>query len=254
MVLGGGSLSESLLPHVFPRHSRTFLAGIQKGRWAGFPPKTCGNDVTWLFSGRLPLPSTTLFLSTQHSALFFTQHSAPSTQHFLIGGIVIRALGIDPGSRQTGYGIVEGDGNRLCHVLNGTIRLSGDMDFPGRLKIIYEQLTSIIERCQPDCMAIENIFFAKNVKSALLLGHARGAAILAGVNSGLPVHEYSALQVKQAVAGYGKAGKDQVMQMIRYLFGLKEELNANATDALAVAICHINTGSSMVRWNVHGES
>jgi crossover junction endodeoxyribonuclease RuvC len=126
------------------------------------------------------------------------------------------------------------------------------MDFPGRLKIIYEQLAAVIEQWRPDCMAVENVFFAKNARSALVLGQARGAAILAGVNADLPVYEYSALQVKQAVAGYGRAGKDQVTQMIRYLFGLKEDLNANAADALAIAVCHINTVSSRVRWNSHG--
>lgn len=99
-------------------------------------------------------------------------------------------------------------------------------------------------------MAVEDVFIARNVKSALRLGQARGAAILAGVNSGLPVYEYSALQIKQAVVGYGRAGKDQVLDMIRYIFGLREPLNPNAADALAVAICHLNTRSSKDRWNI----
>ncbi len=98
-------------------------------------------------------------------------------------------------------------------------------------------------------MAIENVFFAKNVKSALSLGQARGAAILAAVNAGLPVFEYSALQIKQAVAGYGKAGKEQMVKMIQYLFKLKEPPNSNAADALAAAICHLNTQASKRRWS-----
>lgn len=103
-------------------------------------------------------------------------------------------------------------------------------------------------------MAVEDVFFAKNVKSALRLGQARGAAILAGVNSGLPVYEYSALQIKQAVSGYGRAGKDQIGEMIQYLFGLHEPLNPNASDALAVAVCHLNTHSSRARWKIAKES
>ncbi|NLJ29401.1 crossover junction endodeoxyribonuclease RuvC [Desulforhabdus amnigena] len=165
---------------------------------------------------------------------------------------MVRAIGIDPGSRFTGYGIVEGDGNRLRHVQNGTIRIPPKLPFPERLKVIYDRLSSIIQDVQPHCMAIEDVFFAKNVKSALRLGQARGAAILAGVNVGLPVYEYSALQIKQAVVGYGKAGKDQVGEMIGYLFGLRELLESNAADALAVAVCHLNTHASRVRWKLPG--
>jgi crossover junction endodeoxyribonuclease RuvC len=165
---------------------------------------------------------------------------------------VFRAIGIDPGSRFTGFGIVEGDGNRLRHVMNGTVRIPPQLSFPDRLKMIYEQLTCVICDVRPDCMAVEDVFFAKNVKSALKLGQARGAAILAGANAGLIVYEYSALQIKQAVVGYGKAGKDQVGEMIGYLFGLRDELEPNAADALAVAVCHLNTHASKVRWNLPG--
>ncbi len=161
---------------------------------------------------------------------------------------MIRAIGIDPGSRCTGYGIVEGDGTHLRHVANGALRISPGLLFPDRLKIIYGQLMTIIDDNRPECMAVEDVFFAKNVKSALRLGQARGAAILAGVNSGLVVYEYSALQIKQAVVGYGKAGKNQVMEMIRYLFGLRDSIDPNAADALAVAVCHLNTRSSRLRW------
>jgi crossover junction endodeoxyribonuclease RuvC len=161
---------------------------------------------------------------------------------------MIRIIGIDPGSRFTGYGVVEGEGSRLRHVANGVIPLSGSLGLPERLKIIYRELTLVIEEARPTSMAIEDVFLAKNAKSALKLGQARGAAILAGVNADLPVFEYSALQVKQAVVGYGKAGKDQVMDMIRHLFRLHEPLNPNAADALAVALCHLNTEASTSRW------
>jgi crossover junction endodeoxyribonuclease RuvC len=163
---------------------------------------------------------------------------------------LIRALGIDPGSRFTGYGIVEGDGRMLCHVRDGIISLPGSLPLPERLGIIYQRLDALIHEAAPACLAIEDVFFAKNVKSALSLGQARGAAILAAVNAGLPVFEYSALQVKQAVAGYGKAGKDQMVKMIQYLFKLNKPLNPNAADALAVAICHLNTQASRVRWSL----
>jgi crossover junction endodeoxyribonuclease RuvC len=166
--------------------------------------------------------------------------------------VMVRAVGIDPGSRYTGFGIVEGDGNRLVHVANGVIRTPSEVSFPERLKAIYQQLMVVIDEYRPASMAVEDVFFAKNVKSALRLGQARGAAILAGVNSGLPIHEYSALQIKQAVVGYGKAGKDQVTLMIQHLFKLRESLNPNAADALAVAVCHLNTCSSRSRWNIAG--
>jgi crossover junction endodeoxyribonuclease RuvC len=161
-----------------------------------------------------------------------------------------RVLGIDPGSRYTGYGIVEGDGNRLCHVSNGTIVLPPSLPLTQRLRIIFDRLSGLIHQDGPACVAIEEIFFAKNVKSALSLGQARGAAVLAAVNAGLTVYEYSALQVKQAVVGYGRAEKSQVLQMIQTLFRLQGPLNPNAADALAIAVCHLNTHSSKLRWNM----
>lgn len=160
-----------------------------------------------------------------------------------------RTMGIDPGSRFTGYGVVEGDGRRLRYICSGIVRLSPRMPFPERLKTIYEELTAVIEKHGPVSMAVEDVFFAKNVKSALKLGQARGAAILAGLNGGLTIHEYSALQIKQAVVGYGKADKDQVTRMMQYLFGLRESLDANAADALAVAVTHLNTQSVKRSWS-----
>jgi crossover junction endodeoxyribonuclease RuvC len=153
----------------------------------------------------------------------------------------MRILGIDPGSRITGYGIVVKEGNRLIHVDNGAIFTDADKDFSIRLQRIYRGLTEVIERYHPDAVALENIFFAKNVQSALKLGQARGAAIVAGVNAGLPVFEYSALQVKQAVVGHGKSAKVQVQQMLKVLLNLPEVAQEDASDALAVAVCHAHS-------------
>jgi crossover junction endodeoxyribonuclease RuvC len=150
-------------------------------------------------------------------------------------------LGIDPGSRITGYGIVKKSGNRLIHIDNGAIFTDTALDFPGRLKKIFDGLVEVIAQYKPDQVAIENIFFSTNAQSALKLGQARGAAIVAAVHCGLPVAEYSALQVKQAVVGQGRAEKGQVQKMLKALLGLPETAQADASDALAVAICHINS-------------
>ncbi len=153
----------------------------------------------------------------------------------------MRILGIDPGSRITGYGIIVKEGNRLIHVDNGAIFTDSAKDFPLRLQRIYTGLSQVIERYGPEEVALENIFFAKNVQSALKLGQARGAAIVAAVNAGLPVFEYSALQVKQAVVGHGKAAKVQVQQMLKVLLNLPEAAQEDASDALAVGICHAHS-------------
>jgi crossover junction endodeoxyribonuclease RuvC len=153
----------------------------------------------------------------------------------------MRVLGIDPGSRITGYGIVEQQGNRLVHVDNGAIFTDSATDFAGRLKRIFEGLSAVIAEYRPDQVAVENIFFSTNVQSALKLGQARGAAIVAAVHAGLPVAEYTALQVKQAVVGQGRAEKGQVQKMLKALLGLPEIAQADASDALAVAVCHINS-------------
>ena len=153
----------------------------------------------------------------------------------------MRVLGIDPGSRITGYGVVDQAGNKLAHVDNGAIFTEKAADFAGRLKRIFDGLSEVIAQYQPDEVAIENIFFSTNVQSALKLVQARGAAIVAAVHAGLPVAEYSALQVKQAVVGQGRADKGQVQKMLKALLGLPETAQADASDALAVAICHINS-------------
>jgi crossover junction endodeoxyribonuclease RuvC len=153
----------------------------------------------------------------------------------------MRVLGIDPGSRITGYGLVDQQGNRLIHVDNGAIFTDKAPDFAGRLKLIFDGLTEVITAYRPDQVAVENIFFSTNVQSALKLGQARGAAIVAAVHAGLPVAEYTALQVKQAVVGQGRAEKGQVQKMLKVLLGLPEIAQEDASDALAVAICHINS-------------
>lgn len=153
----------------------------------------------------------------------------------------MRVLGIDPGSRITGYGLVDQQGNRLIHVDNGAIFTDKAADFAGRLKLIFEGLTAVIVEYRPDEVAVENIFFSTNVQSAIKLGQARGAAIVAAVHAGLPVAEYTALQVKQAVVGQGRAEKGQVQKMLKALLGLPEIAQEDASDALAVAVCHINS-------------
>jgi crossover junction endodeoxyribonuclease RuvC len=153
----------------------------------------------------------------------------------------MKVLGIDPGSRKTGYGIIHKQGNRLLHIDNGAIFTDTSGDFPHRLHKIFIGISEVIEHYQPDSMAVEQIFFSNNVQSALKLGQARGAAIVAGVNAGLPVSEYTALQVKQAVVGHGKAAKEQVQHMVKILLNLPEIAQEDASDALAVAICHANS-------------
>ena len=153
----------------------------------------------------------------------------------------MRVLGIDPGSRITGYGIIDKEGNRLVHVDNGAIFTDSHNDFPQRLQRIFRGLSEVIEQHRPDAMAVENIFFATNVQSALKLGQARGAAIVAGVNAGLPVFEYTALQVKQAVVGHGRADKQQVQKMLKALLNLPECAQEDASDALATAVCHAHS-------------
>lgn len=150
-------------------------------------------------------------------------------------------IGIDPGSRITGYGVIRKEGNRLIHIDNGAVFTDSRADFPSRLKQIFDGLSDIINRYTPVAFAVEDIFLSNNVQSALKLGQARGAAIVAGGHAGLPVFEYTALQVKQSVVGHGKAAKEQVQQMVKILLGLPEIAQADASDALAVAICHANS-------------
>lgn len=150
-----------------------------------------------------------------------------------------RILGIDPGSRKTGFGIIELKNRKIEHIINGRLMV-GDGDFPDRLRQIFVGLTELIERYQPDMMAIEKVFLHKNADSALKLGQARGAAICAGVNQNLSVHEYTATQIKKAVVGNGHAKKDQVQYMMSIILTLPEMPDEDAADALACAVTHAN--------------
>ena len=154
----------------------------------------------------------------------------------------MRVLGIDPGTLTSGYGIVAEENHKLFHVVSGGISPSAKQPFPKRLKKIYEELEKIIEKYRPHVVVVEDLFVSKNIKSALKLGHARGVAILAAMNAGLPVFEYAPLEVKQAVVGHGKAEKKQVQLMVKALLDLQKVPHpADAADALAAAICHIHS-------------
>ncbi len=156
----------------------------------------------------------------------------------------MRIFGIDPGSDRTGYGCVESDGSRHRLVLCGALRGPAAAPFPEKLLAIHRGLVALLGRCRPDCVAIENLFHARNVRSALKLGHARGVAVLAAVEAGLPIAEYTPAEVKRAVVGYGRAEKHQVQQMIKLLLGLDAPPSPHdVADALAVAICHSHSQS-----------
>lgn len=148
-----------------------------------------------------------------------------------------RIIGIDPGSRRTGYGIIDIAGSTASYVTSGIIRLP-EGALPDRLKLIFDGISQLLEQYQPETMAVEEVFFARDPKAALKLGQARGAAIVAGVNRQLPVSEYSARSVKQAVVGTGSADKKQVQMMVTSLLKLVEAPAEDAADALAVALCH----------------
>ena len=152
----------------------------------------------------------------------------------------MRIIGVDPGSTVTGYGIVEQENSGLCHVASGRVASPSRMPFHDRLKRIYVELKQVIEVHSPEAMAVEDLFIAHNIKSALKLGHARGVAILAGLNADLTIAEYSPLEVKKAIVGYGRAHKSQIQEMVRVLLTLGELPESNTADALAVAICHLH--------------
>ena len=151
---------------------------------------------------------------------------------------MIRIIGIDPGSRITGYGIIEKHGRRLGFVTCGTIRTDGEKDFSRRLLLIFEGLSEVMELHHPEVAAVEDVFVAHNPRSALKLGQARGTAVVAAMRQGLMVHDYSPRMIKQAAAGYGQAEKEQVQHMVRALLDLSGVPSSDAADALAVAICH----------------
>jgi crossover junction endodeoxyribonuclease RuvC len=160
----------------------------------------------------------------------------------------VRVFGIDPGSERTGYGCVETDGRRHQLVACGAIHVPAGSTFPERLRLIHEGLTALIGECRPDVVAVENVFYSVNVRSALKLGHARGVAVLAAVQAGLLVVEYSPAEIKRSVVGYGRAEKKQVGEMVRLLLGLETApAPHDAADALAVAICHVHSTGGLTQ-------
>lgn len=152
----------------------------------------------------------------------------------------MRILGIDPGSRITGLGVVEAEDGSLRCVKYRRVRM-GNLPLPERLGMIYQGVSGIIDETQPDSVAVEQVFVASNAKSALVLGHARGSAICSAINAGREVWEYSALQIKRAVVGSGNAKKEQTQHMVRAILGLTVTPTTDEADALACAICHIHT-------------
>jgi len=163
----------------------------------------------------------------------------------------VRIFGIDPGSERTGYGCVETDGRRHRLIACGAITARAADGFPQRLAHSHHELTALLAAHDPDCVAIENLFHAVNARTALKLGHARGVAMLAAVQAGCVVAEYTPAEVKRAVVGYGRAEKTQVQQMVRLLLGLEGlPTPFDASDALAVAICHLHAQPPRMKSNV----
>jgi len=155
-------------------------------------------------------------------------------------------LGIEPGSRVTGYGLINVVGNKLEYVGCGCIRTQ-TQDLPQRLQIIHAELVKVIEQFSPQQSAVEEVFMGRNASAALKLGQARGAAMVACLSNQLPLAEYSARKVKQAVVGNGAADKAQVQHMVKALLSISDNIAEDASDALAVAICHANTQAGLIR-------
>ncbi len=163
---------------------------------------------------------------------------------------MIRLLGIDPGLRFTGWGIVESEGNRLRHVADGVLATDSAHSVPNRLMTLHHGLTALMADWRPDEAAVEETYVNRNGTATLKLGYARGVALLAPALIGIPVHEYGAMAVKQAVVGTGAADKEQVKMMVRRLLPGATLARADAADALAVAICHAHHRATRQRWGV----
>ncbi len=149
-------------------------------------------------------------------------------------------LGVDPGSRVTGYGLVEKENNQMTCIHAGTISSPAKLPFYERIHKIFQSMVEIMNHYRPQEMAIEDIFFAKNVKSSLKLGHARGAVLIAAVQCGIKIFDYTPLEIKKSTVGYGRATKEQVRSMVQIILNLKDKPNLDTSDALATAICHLN--------------
>ena len=161
---------------------------------------------------------------------------------------MVRLLGIDPGLRFTGWGLLEADGNRLRHLADGVIATDGDASVPERLRHLHDALAALIAELRPHEAAVEETYVNRNGTATLKLGYARGVALLAPALAGIPVAEYGAMAVKQAVVGTGAAAKEQVQEMVRRLLPGARIRRADAADALAVAICHAHHRASRLRW------
>ncbi len=154
----------------------------------------------------------------------------------------MRVIGIDPGTAITGWGVIEGDGDTLTALSYGVITTPAGMPLPQRLQTIYRELTDVIQQWQPETAGLEELFFSKNAKTALTVGHGRGVAMLALANANLSITEYKPLEVKQAITGHGGADKSQIQYMVRLLLSLDDIPRPDdAADALAVAICHLHS-------------
>jgi crossover junction endodeoxyribonuclease RuvC len=153
----------------------------------------------------------------------------------------VRILGIDPGTTFCGYGIILSSGKEALYEASGRISPPASRPLHYRLRSIYESLSEIVTEHQPDDIVVEKIFFAKGAKSALHLGHARGIVLLAAARNDVPLHEFSALEVKKAVVGYGRADKTQVQEMVKMILNIRGPLSADSADALALALCYMNT-------------
>jgi crossover junction endodeoxyribonuclease RuvC len=149
-------------------------------------------------------------------------------------------LGVDPGSRVTGYGFVEKQMNRLTCLHAGVVAVPAEVPFYERIHRIFRSMGELMGQYRPDEMAVEDVFFAKNVKSSLKIGHARGAVLIAAAERGIRIYEYSPLEIKKAVVGYGQASKEQVRAMVQRILRLSGAPSLDASDALATAICHLN--------------
>jgi crossover junction endodeoxyribonuclease RuvC len=157
-----------------------------------------------------------------------------------------RILGIDPGSRLTGYGVIDCHGQRAVHVASGFVH-ANSRELAARLRVIFDEMTGIVRLYQPREMVVEQVFVHRNVSAALKLGQARGVAVLAGLMQGLPLYEYTPREIKKAVIGNGNAGKDQVQYMIKTLLSLSQIPQSDAADALGVALCHAHTRQTLWR-------
>lgn len=159
----------------------------------------------------------------------------------------VRILGVDPGLQTAGFGVIDSQGMQLHYVASGTIRTDVSQSLPERLKVLYEGVREVVSRYQPDATAVEIVFVNNNPQATLLLGQARGCCVTALVSAGMTVHEYTALQLKKAVAGYGRAGKAEVQEMVMRLLSLPGLPGKDAADALGLAITHAHVGAAMDR-------